>query len=367
MDYARPSGQEVTILDPNTKPTEPAKTPPAMDEAAHFVPHPDNTSVPPVSPASPPNPAPGLMRPMLAGLAGGAVAFGIFFALSQLLNPMADLSDRLAIAESNIATAATRRALETTDKRLAALEARFDPLRSELETINRTLNGAGTVDVTPLVRRLSALENSIVLLKQDTQNDKPAAASPVVTSPVATSALGFETAKLSLALLISDRLEAGQPFLSELAALELLGVDAAIQPLVHDTANGNPSQVQLLGQFAGLIPQLRKAIPIPADQGWSAKIWQSLSMLVRIRRLDDNQATDPESRMHLITLALQAGRTDEALKHFNLLPDAMRAQARDFEALLHKRLAAVMAGEALLKSASEDLLAASRTAKGGSK
>jgi hypothetical protein len=41
--------------------------------------------------------------------------------------------------------------------------------------------------------------------------------------------------------------------------------------------------------------------------------------------------------------------------------------ARGLVPLLHKRLAAAMAGEALLKSASEDLLAASRTAKGGSK
>ena len=351
-------------MDSNTKPapSAPEPTSPAADEATRFVPHPDSAPVPPVAPAPPHSPAPSLMRPLLAGLAGGALAFGIFFGLSQLVNPMADVSDRLAIAESNIAAAATRRALETTDKRLAALEARFDPLRSELETINRTLNGAGTVDVTPLVRRLTALESTVSLLKQDTQTDKPAA-----TAPVATSTLGFETAKLSLALLISDRLEAGQPFLSELAALELIGVDASIQPLLHDTVNGNPSQVQLLGQFSALLPQLRKAIPAPVDQGWSAKIWQSLNTLVRIRRLDDTQATDPESRLHLITLALQAARTDEALKHFNQLPDAMRAQGREFEAQLHKRLAAVMAGEALLKSASEDLLAASRTAKGGSK
>ena len=351
-------------MDSNTKPapSAPEPTSPAADEATRFVPHPDSAPVPPVAPAPPHSTAPSLMRPLLAGLAGGALAFGIFFGLSQLVNPMADVSDRLAIAESNIAAAATRRALETTDKRLAALEARFDPLRSELETINRTLNGAGTVDVTPLVRRLTALESTVTLLKQDTQTDKPAA-----TAPIATSTLGFETAKLSLALLISDRLEAGQPFLSELAALELIGVDASIQPLLHDTVNGNPSQVQLLGQFSALLPQLRKAIPAPADQGWSAKIWQSLNTLVRIRRLDDTQATDPESRLHLITLALQAARTDEALKHFNQLPDAMRAQGREFEAQLHKRLAAVMAGEALLKSASEDLLAASRTAKGGSK
>ena len=351
-------------MDSNTKPapSAPEPTSPAADEATRFVPHPDSAPVPPVAPAPPHSTAPSLMRPLLAGLAGGALAFGIFFGLSQLVNPMADVSDRLAIAESNIAAAATRRALETTDKRLAALEARFDPLRSELETINRTLNGAGTVDVTPLVRRLTALESTVSLLKQDTQTDKPAA-----TAPVATSTLGFETAKLSLALLISDRLEAGQPFLSELAALELIGVDASIQPLLHDTVNGNPSQVQLLGQFSALLPQLRKAIPAPVDQGWSAKIWQSLNTLVRIRRLDDTQATDPESRLHLITLALQAARTDEALKHFNQLPDAMRAQGREFEAQLHKRLAAVMAGEALLKSASEDLLAASRTAKGGSK
>ncbi len=354
----------MTILDPNTKPapSAPETTPPATDEATHFVPQPDNAPVPPAAPASSHAPAPSLMRPLLAGLAGGAVAFGIFFGLSQLVNPLGDVADRLAVAESNIAAAATRRALETTDKRLAALEARFDPLRSELETINRTLNGAGTVDVTPLVRRLSTLENAMALLKQDTQTDKLAA-----SGPVATSTLGFETAKLSLALLISDRLEAGQAFVSELAALELIGVDASIQPLLHDTVNGNPSQVQLLGQFAGLIPTLRKAIPAPADQSWSAKLWQSLNMLVRIRRLDDTQATDPESRLHLITLALQAARTDEALKHFNQLPDGMRAKGREFEAQLHKRLAAVMAGEALLKSASEDLLAASRTAKGGSK
>ena len=354
------------ILDSSTKPAptvpESTTTSPEPAEGTHFVPHPDTAPVPPVSSASSHTPAPSLMRPLLAGLAGGVVSFVIFFGLSQLLNPMADISDRLAIAESNITAAATRRALETTDKRLAALEARFDPLRSEIETINRMLNGAGTVDVTPLVRRLSALESSISQIKQDTQIDKSA-----VPSTVATSTLGYETAKLSLALLISDRLEAGQPFLSELAALELLGVDASIQPLLHDTVNGSPSQVQLLGQYAALIPQLRKAIPIPADQSWSAKILQSLSTLVRIRRVDDNQATDPESRIHLITLALQAARTDEALKHFNLLPDVMRAQGRDFEALLHKRLAAVMAGDALLKSASEDLLAASRTAKGGGK
>ena len=353
-------------MDPHTKPApsapEPAPTSPVADEGTHFVPHPDSAPVPPLSTPAP-HPAPaGLMRPLLAGLAGGAVAFGIFYGLSQLLNPTADLTERLANTENSIATFATRRALETTDKRLAALEARFDPLRSELETINRTLNGAGTVDVTPLVRRLTALESAMAVLKQETQNDKP-----VVASTIATSALGFETAKLSLALLISDRLEAGLPFLSELAALELLGVDATIQPLLHDTANGNPSQVQLLGQFSALIPQLRKAIPMPAGQSWTDKIWQSLNSLVRIRRIDDTQATDPESRLHLITLALQAARTDEALKHFNQLPDAMRAQGRDFEALLHKRLAAVMAGDALLKAASEDLLAASRTAKGGTK
>lgn len=312
--------------------------------------HPATHAAPPVAAAPPAS----LTRPFLAGLAGGVLAFALFFGLSQLLNPTADISERLTAAESNVAAAATRRALETTDKRLAALESRFDPLRSELETLSRAMNGAGTVDLAPLQRRLTALENTTAQLKQDIPVEKTAA------SPQ----LGHETTKLALALLISDRLEAGQPFVSELAALEVIGIDASLQPLLRDTANGSPSQVQLLARFAALAPQLRKAIPVEPNLGWPDRIWQSVSGLVRIRRIDDTQANDPDSRLHLITLALQASRTDEALKQFNLLPDAMRAQARDFEAMLHKRMAALTAGEALLKASAEDMLAASRTAKG---
>lgn len=350
-------------MDQNAKPapTGSSSTGPdpaaAAETAAQFVPHPDSNSAPPQAPPAAPASTGNLTRAFLAGLAGGALAFGLFFGLSQLFNPMADISERLAAAESNVAAAATRRALETTDKRLAALEARFDPLRSELENLNRSLNAAGSVDLTPLQRRLTALENATAALKQETTGEK---------STVAPQ-LGIETAKLSLSLLISDRLEAGQPFLSELAALEVLGVDASVQPLLHDAANGSPSQVQLLTRFAALLPQLRKAIPVETNQSWPDRIWQSISGLVRIRRIDDAQASDPESRLHLITLALQASRNDEALKQFNLLPDAMRGQARDFETMLHKRLAAVSAGEALLKASAEDVLAASRTAKGAPK
>lgn len=326
---------------------------PPSEEAGHFVPHPEPLPTPP----APPPPSPGLMRPFLAGLAGGVLAFGLFFGLSQLFNPMADMADRIAAAESNIGSLATRRALETTDKRLAALEARFDPLRSEMETINRSLANSTVVDTTPLVRRLTALETAMAALKQDQPSDKQ------VTGPT----LGTETAKLSLALLISDRLEAGQSFQPELATLELLGLDPALQPLLHDAANGSPSQVQLLSRYSALVPQLRKAIPAASNQTLTDKIWSTLNGVVRIRRTDDTQNSDPESRMHLTMLALQASRTDEALNQFSQLPDPVRAQGRDFETMLHKRLAALAAGDTLIKAASEELLAASRTAKGNGK
>jgi hypothetical protein len=346
----------VKILDQNTKPAphvpDQASSTPASDDAGHFVPHPETASTPEPAPALAPSNH--TMRSFLAGLVGGSLACALYFVFSLLFNPTADLSERLTTAESNLAATATRRGLETTDKRLAALEARFDPLRNEIESLNRAINAANATDVAPLIRRLSLLESTVAALKPDAAPEK----NPL---PLA---LSTETAKLSLALLISDRLETGQAFPSELAALELLGLDPTLQPLLRDAANGSPSQVQVLARYTGLLPQLRKAVPVDPKQNWTDKLWQQVNAMVRVRRIDDPQSTDPESRLQVIALALQAARNDEALKQFSQLPDAMRNQGRDFETLLHKRLAALAAGEALLKATSDEVLNASRSLKG---
>ena len=327
--------------------------------AADYVPHnaADETGKPVDSTATPVTPVkeeprkgvPAFVMGMLGGL---SIAF-VLALIALIFNPLADIVERLSAVETNLAGAATRRAMETNDKRLVAIESRMESLRGDLDALNRNPI-TGPIDLNGIKAHLVQIDQSLLTLQQETSKTKTP-----VTIPLAQDA-----ARLTMALIITDKLELGQPINAELQAIEPLFADQTALASLKPWSEGNPAQTVLLQEFSRLYPTLIKAIPAPANEAFHQMLFRHFKQWIHWRRLDQNDASDPEGLLQRINLNLQKGLNEDALKLIRLLPDPMQSAAKHIERLITQRFEALKAGEQLLNSAMAQL-AQSLQNKGG--
>ena len=287
------------------------------------------------------------------GMLGGLSIAVILALLALIFNPLADITERLSTVETNVAGAATRRAMETNDKRLVAIESRMEAFRADLDTLNRNPI-TGPIDLNGIKTHLGQIDQMLLALQQEASKTKPP---PSIL-------LAQDAARLTLALLITDKLEQGQPMAMELQAVEPLLVDQTVLTSLKPWAEGNPSQAALVQEFSRLYPALVKAIPAPANEAFHQMLLRQVKQWIHWRRLDQSDTSDPEGLLQRINLDLQKGLNDDALKQIRSLPDTIQAAARPIERLLSQRIEASKAGEHLLKYAIGQL-AQSAQNKGG--
>jgi hypothetical protein len=323
----------------------------SLHKASETAASPSDTS-PPVAPAK--DEGRKRIPAFVMGLLGGLCVAATLALLALILNPLADVTERLSSIESTVAGMATRRAVETNDKRLVALEGRVDALRTEVEAINRMPAGQPS-DLAPLKTQLAHLEQALGLLQQDSV--KSGKSGLALT-------LAQDAARLTLALVVTDKIEQGQAIGAELQALSALQDETSMLADLKPWVEAPPSQSALVQDFARLFPALVKAIPAPADESLSQRVLRQLKSMVHWRRLDQPDTTDPESLLQLINLALHKGQNEEAARLIRTVPAPLQPVITPLQRALTQRLEALKAAETFLQTAMAQL---NRTAqsKGG--
>ena len=343
---------------------KPAETMAAQTDASQtasagdYMPHatPDETirpsdTTPPITPTK--DETRKAVPAFIMGMLGGLSISAILVLIVLIINPLADVVERLSAVETNLAGAATRRALETNDKRLVAIESRMEGLRGDLDALNRNPI-TGPVDLNGIKAHLTQIDQALLAWQQDANKAKTP-----ITIPLAQDA-----ARLTMALIITDRLEQGQPISAELQAIEPLLLEQATLASLKPWSDGNPTQAMLVQEFSRLYPALLKAVPVPANEAVHQMLLRHLKQWIHWRRLDQTDTADPESILQRIYLNLQKGLNDDALKLMHALPDTMQSPIKSIERLITQRIEALTAGEKLLNSAMAQLAQSAQT-KGG--
>jgi len=314
---------------------------------------------------SQPTARPSLLRPALAGLIGGAVGAALVGVAVMVLTPVGDYGDRLATLESGLGDKATRRGLETAERRIGAAETAQQALRTDLDGVSKRLamtsdDGAGAIQrLEQLTRTVTALAARPVPAPEV---GRPPAPPPPPPPPV--PALGArESAILAVAWLTRDALARGVPFARELDALEASRVDTAtIAALKPFAAGGAPSSARLATALTPLVERLAKPAPVPAEAGVVDRLTAGISRLYKVRPLG-GEGDEPATLASRAEAALQRGALADALAALEKIP----APAPDLKAVVdtvRARIAAGKAADALVVTAVDAVIAATRS--GGS-
>jgi hypothetical protein len=288
-----------------------------------------------------------------AGLLGGVIGVGLLAAGLIWLAPLSDLSDRVGAAETALGQSASRRALEAAERRIGAAEGRLETLKTEIET---RLAGAAPppVDLVPFAERIGRFDQALSAGRERMDRiEKVLSERP--------SGLGPEAARLSVAVLLRDRLRVGSAVGSELAALEALGADGGLlAPLRPFARTAPPAPQRLAADFEAIAPAIVKAGG--AEAGVGDRLAAALTTAVRIRRLDEPAMQSPADVLDEIRTALRADRVSDAERLWKSLPSAARDASRSWHQALEQRGAALSGADALVAAAVDRAALAARSA-----
>jgi hypothetical protein len=373
----------------------------------------EETMAPPYEPASPERPLefaqyaapPKPLASILAGaVAGALVSAGLLWYFLPDSNVQTGVAQRLAALEGSAggASGAEKRvgALEDGARllsekmagvmafgpRLSALEAVAPDVKTAIETSKSALSAAQAaqtdaakalqagsavpataaapgVDAGVLDARIGKLEAGVaaaLAAQPDLApvNERLAKLEAALASPKSEARVASEPAPPSrddaaalavVAQALGARIEAGQPYPLELAALERLGADpqrlAQLKPFAKD---GAPSLAALSSDFARITPALLSAAEPKGDDGVMARLMNNMSKIVRVHPVGEQSGDDPAAVASQVMAALARGDTPGALSAFERLPAAARQIGKDWADKAHGRLAAAMAAQALL-------------------
>ena len=365
--------------------------------------------------AAQPRPAPapragfrGVLAGALAGLVVSALAVGAFY---SLLAPGADVEDQTnrlaelgaqvqredaaldaeAKRESAAVASLDKRvsALETSggssgelDKRIAALETanadngpkavaaaqtaqqavqtgqqlttQVKDLRADIDAARGEIPGlaarvakleteapkANDADLSALAARLDKIEAALAAPKSESRvaPEKPAPADNA-------SAIAIIAGE------IEDKLAAGAPFGTEVAALQRLGVDPAQLASLQAVAGGAPTGSALAESFDAVAPQVLAAASPAESGGVLDRLLAHIHGLVRVHVLGESARDDPEAIVSRIGAECRRGDIAGAVAAFDKLPAAARQAAGDWPVKARARQAADAALQSIREAA----------------
>jgi hypothetical protein len=345
----------------------------------------------------------GLLAGALAGLVASALVIGAFYAL---LAPGADVDEnanRLAEVEAraqrdNAALAAEFKresaTLEALDKRVSALEAgggtsgvaeldkrvvaleaasaesgpkataaaqvgqqlvaQVKDLRADIDAARGEIPGLAArvakleteapktsdVDLAPLVARLDKVEAELAAPKSET---RVAAEAPAAADNAAATAI--------ISAASADKLAAGAPLGTEIAALQRLGVDPAQLAALQAVADGAPTGSALAASFSAVAPQVLAAASQEEKGGIVDRLLAHARGLIHVRDLEETAGDDPEAIVSRIEAESRRGDIAAALAAFDKLPAASRQAAGDWPVKARARQAADAALQSIREAA----------------
>jgi hypothetical protein len=206
------------------------------------------------------------------------------------------------------------------------------------------------IDLAPLDKRISALEQRPVPQIDDTRLTKIENDLASVRKNADSAERNRGPAMAIVATSLQQKLDRGESFAREIAALEKLGADpkliASLKPLA---ANGATPPQKLAQDFSNRSSAiLRAAQPAPEGEDILDRIGRSAASLVRIRPAGDSTQENAPALISRIEAALQRNDVAIAMTLFDKLPAAAQDQARDWAQLAKARAQADAAARTLV-------------------
>jgi hypothetical protein len=278
----------------------------------------------------------------------GAIEAGV--AGTAALGSRLDALEQARAAEDPKLTAAAKGTQDLTNE-IKALRADVDAARGEipglsarvakLEQATAQAAPAGA-ELSALTDRLGKVETALAAPKTETRAapEKPAAEdNPAAVAIVAD--------------VLRDKLAAGSPFATELAALKTLGVDSGKLAALGALVNGAPTARALADRFDAAAPKVLAAVQPLQDGGIADRFLAHLRGLVQVRPLNEVAGDDPAALVSQIEAESRRGDLEGALSAYAKLPEAARRPAADWAAAASAKQGA----EAALQSIRETAVA----------
>ena len=248
--------------------------------------------------------------------------------------PVAELSARLGALESKVAASGSTSADATkVQAELSAALARIDDLERRLAEVREmatavTSSSGASVDLSPMMKRIDALEATDRAAQEDLSN-----LVGKIDSVAKAGSGGAKASGLVLAIAqLRDTALSGRPFASQLDAISVL---AAEQPEVRaatiglgDRADaGLPTMDSLKSRFsdiAGDIVTLARS----GDGDWVEQAAGRLSQLIALRRTDGQSGDPVEDAVAGIESSMAAGDIAPAVTTASALSDNLNGEAQ---------------------------------------
>jgi hypothetical protein len=368
-----PEEDELSIRTPARQST-PDKDEPAVE--------PQDFTAPQAQPLAAEPAKPRLLFPSLAAtaLAGALLGLGGSYGLRLLEagrtpppisgDQINDLNARLDAIEGKEASASqgARSALAAMDSRVAgaedaarkaaesaaAAEAAAQKAAAAQSEIQESPGGSAArsemPDLDPLEARLAALEQKLAQT-----SSQAAPKTRVRAEPERESASPNESARAQqIAIVAADvlrKIDHGEEFSADLAALESLGISqAALAPLRAASASAVASERELAAQFAELSGKMIEAgQAVQAGQGDSLldRLTRNAKGWVNVRRVGDRSGADVQSVAARIESALADHDINAAYNSFEELPDAAKNVGQRWGEAVKLRLDALNAAKSI--------------------
>ena len=323
---------------------------------------------------------------LTAALGGGLVGAALIGVGLWAVGPQNDFAERMAALENAVGGTATRRTVEALEKRVGTVETKLPEIEAAARrplpappSATAAAPQTAANDDGQLTRALQDMRNDLAMLAQrlSTLEKSSADTAAKIPAPEKIDALNREIAQLgtriaateknvaantpgihdgsglAIAVALKTKLQNGQPFAKEVAALQSMDGDAASLAALKPYADkGLPSAAALATSFAGPARTIAST-PAPRPDGdapWTDKVSSALGRLVRVTPVDPNKGEDPVSLTVRIQTALAKDDVNEALTLWKKLPDNARRDTANFGSTLEARVNAERATTQLMTS-----------------
>ncbi len=208
---------------------------------------------------------------------------------------------------------------------------------AKLETEGPKTNDA---DLSALAARLDKIEAALAAPKSETRvpAEKPAPPDNAAAIAIVAGA-------------IAERLAAGAPIATEVAALQRLGVDPAELAKLQAAANGAMTGSALAASFHAIAPRVLAAASPAESGGVLDRLLAHIRGLVRVHDLGESAGDNPEAIVSQIEADCRRGDISGALAAFEKLPEAARQAAGDWPSKARVRLGADAALQSIREAA----------------
>jgi hypothetical protein len=247
--------------------------------------------------------------------------------------------------------AARLASVDTKADRIAAEAARAAQIAEEALRKPVAQGTSEAVDLSSVEKRISALEQRPVVQSDDARLNKIESDLVSVAKNIAvTSNNGPATAVVAASL--QQKLQRGEAFAREIAALEKLGADAKSLEALKPLAQGAPSAQKLAQDFSPLASaMLRVAQPTQEGEDLMDRLSRSAASLVRIRPAGDSTQDNAPALISRIEAHLQRQEIEAAVALFEKLPAPVQEPARAWAVQAKARAQADAAARTLIAQA----------------